>query len=555
MNEPAIQPRSRRAAAVTAILIAAAVFIVGVAVLLTGLLITRRRDFQNASDHRFVKAWLSETTDATLYETALPYLRDVITPYEDEEAAKALLRDSLTADGITFARAEGYTAEAPVYTLFAEGREAFRLTLVNTGNGPAGHPRWAVESLALSPSCDLGQPLTLEVPKGAAVTVNGTPLDPAAAENVPYHALSEFEASLSEAVACDRYAIGRFFAEPTVEVTLDGQTLRADSLAEGVLRYSYPISYTTAISLTVPYGSAITVNGIPLSGQYQTASGVPYPFLTRFEADLPNVMTAVVYQVSGLFQKSTVEVICGSEVLTEVEDGVYRLPEDQTKTVTVCAPNYATVKLNGVSLGVTEIYGVRYDLPILEGVTTYVKERPLMVRYQVSGLLADPVITATDEQGSALSLNPYFTTEEETVFAGTNFGVVPDKELLTLRTFAKSYITYMYSGTSKLTTHYNAVISMAPAKSPAYQMLKAAYKELYSTDIHTSIKYGEIEAVHYTIFDDNAYAAVMKIPFTSKLNGEKLSHTVTMEILYVYSGNIRRIVNYRVLETVSETVN
>ena len=343
MTESPMKPRSRRAAAVTAILIAVAAVTVGVAVLLTCLLITRRRDFRNASDHQFVKTWLAETADPTFYETALPYLQDVITPYEEGETAKTLLRDSLTVDGITFARAESYTVEAPVYTLFAEGREAFRLTLVNTGNGPAGHPRWAVASLALSPACDLGQPLTLEVPKGAAVTVNGIALDSAVAESVPYHALSEFETALAETVACDRYVVGRFFAEPTVTVTLDDAVLRADSLAEGVLRYPYPTSHTTAISLTVPYGSSITLNGIPLSGQYQTASGVPYPFLTRFEADLPNVTTAVVYQVSGLFQKPTVEVICGSEVLTEAENGVYRLPEEQTKTVTVCAPNYATV--------------------------------------------------------------------------------------------------------------------------------------------------------------------------------------------------------------------
>jgi len=554
MIDTSTKPRSRRATAVTAALIATAAVIVGVVILLTCLLVTRRRDFQNASDHRFVKAWLTETDDTTLYETALPYLQDVITPYEDQESTKTLLRDGLTADSITFARAESYTAETPVYTLFADGREAFLLTLVNTGNGPAGHPRWAVASLALSPACALGQPLTLEVPKGAAVTVNGHALDPATAESIPYHALNEFEAALVDEIACDRYRLGRFFADPAVAVTLDGQSLQADSFDGSVLRYSYPSSYTTAVSLTVPYGSTVKLNGIPVSGQYLAESGIPYPFLTRFEADLPNVTTAVVYQVSGLFREPTVEVVCGNSILTEAEDGVYRLPEELTKTVTISAPNYATVKLNGISLGVTEIYGVRYDMPILDGVTNYVKERPLMVRYQVTGLLTDPVITAADENGNALSISPYFTTEEETVFAGTDFGTVPDKELLTLRTFAKSYITYMYSGTSKLTTHYNAVISMAPSKSLAYSMLKAAYKELYSTDVHTSIQYGDIEAIHYTVFSDTAYAAVLTVPFTSKLNGETLSHTVTMEILYVYSGNIRRIVNYKMLETVSETV-
>ncbi len=548
------KPKPRFFSRENTILVAMAAITVGAAILLTCLLAVRHRDFQRASDYEFVTSWLKKTANDSLYEVLLPHLETTRSPYESLEKAKANLHDRIAKGPITFARANTYSETAPAYTLFVGGQEAFLLTLTDTGKGAAGYPRWRVASLTLSPQCALGRPLTLEVPTGASVTVNGIAPGTEATERVPYHALSEFEADLSDEIACDRYTLGTFFSDPAITVVWEGQTLSADSLQGSVLRYSYPSSRTTAVSLTVPYGSVVKINNILLSGQYQTASGVPYPFLTRFEADLPDAPTAVVYQVAGLFQKPTVEVICGNDVLDEAEDGVYRLPDALTKTVTVCAPNYATVKLNGISLGVTEMYGVRYDLPILEDVTAYVKERPLMVRYQVSGLLSDPLIIATDAQGSALSLNPYFTTEEETVFAGTNFGTVPDKELLTLRTFAKSFITYTYSGTSKLSSHYNAVISMAPSKSPAYAKLKAAYKELYRTDIHSNIQYGEIEAIHYTVFADNAYAAVMEIPFTTKLNGEKLSHTVTMEILYVYSGNIRRIVNYKVLKTVTQAI-
>ena len=554
MTDTEMKPSVRRPAVVTAILIALAALTVGAVILLTCLLAIRHRDFQNASDYQFVKTWLANTEITTLREPLLPYLRERLTPYEGEDDLQGLLTKTVTAETITIARADSYTEEVPVFTLFAQGREILLLTLANKGNGPGGHPRWAMDSLVLSPRCALGRDLTLEVPKGATVTVNGRAPEISKAETVSYHALSEFETALAEEFACDRYSLGVFFSDPSISVILDDRTLAADSLDGSVLRYAYPSSYTTALSLTVPYGSTVKLNGIPLSGQYQVESGIPYPFLTRFEADLPDAATAVVYQVAGLFRKPAVEVLYDHTLLTEVEDGVYRLPEEQTNTVTVCAPNYATVKLNGISLGVTEMAGVRYDLPILDGVTNYVKERPLMVRYQVSGLLANPVITAFDQNGHALSVSPFYSTEEETVFSGTDAGAVPDKELLTLRTFAKSYITYLYSGSSKISSHYNDVISMTPSKSNAYSLIKKAYKTIQTADVHTSIKYGTIEALHYTAFSEKAYAAILKVPFTSKLDGQKLSHTVTMEVLYIYSGNIRRIVNYTVLETVSQAV-
>ena len=45
----------------------------------------------------------------------------------------------------------------------------------------------------------------------------------------------------------------------------------------------------------------------------------------------------------------------------------------------------------------------------------------------------------------------------------------------------------------------------------------------------------------------------MEVPFTAKLDGVNYSFTVTLDVLYVYSGQIRRIVNYTVLDTVFTT--
>ena len=79
--------------------------------------------------------------------------------------------------------------------------------------------------------------------------------------------------------------------------------------------------------------------------------------------------------------------------------------------------------------------------------------------------------------------------------------------------------------------------------------LKAEYKTLQHATVHKSIKFGDVELLHYYPISETAYAAVVEVPFTAKVDGETRTFTVTMEVLCVYSGNIRRVVNYRVLDS------
>ncbi len=517
--------------------------------LLTVLLVLHRQEYRAPSDRAFVKTLIDEAGEDDFFRLALPYLEENLSDYEELTAVKATYQDRLAPSQITFARADGYTETSPVYILYAGGRETFLLTLVAESHGLSGKARWAVGSLTVSPHCALGYDVSMEVPHGALLTVNGVSLSAEKAEQVPYHALSELEASLSDTYYCDRYTVGRIFLEPDVSVVLDGVRLQPSELDGTTLRFDYPSSYTASYSYTVPYGTTVTLNGIPLSAQYLVSSGVPYPYLTRFEADLPDAARSVVYQVTGLFREPTVTVAYGDVILTRVENGRYALPESASKTVTICAPDYATVKLNGVSLGKSEMVGVRFDVPILAGVTNHAKERPLMIRYQVTGLLDDPVITATDKNGKPLTISVYDSNEEETVFACSEGEEMPDKELLTVRTFAKAYLKYAYSASSGLSSNYSAVVSMTPSKTPAYTALKAEYKALQNATVHKSIKFGDVKLLHYYPISETAYAAVVEVPFTAKVNGETQAFTITMEILCVYSGNIRRVVNYRVLDS------
>jgi hypothetical protein len=383
--------------------------------------------------------------------------------------------------------------------------------------------------------------------------LNGHTTEGLLIRRVPYEGLSPFENAWAEEYACDRYEPGRFFIYPDISVVSDTVRLRASEIRDSLVRYDYPATLFTSVSLTVPKGSLVTVNGTPLTPAYQTETSVRYPFLTRFDESLNGLPSSVVYRISDLFRSPEIAVEWNGITLTDGGNGRYRLPDDLTQSITICAPEYATVKLNGVSLGLSEEVGVRFELPILDGVTGYAEEnRPRMIRYTATGLLAAPTVTVTDKSGKELPLCPYHTSEEELYYGiAETDAAFPDKEMLTSSTFAKNYIKYVYGGNSSLSTHYNNCVDMTPAKTLAYQKIKDLYKKVYNYPKHKSISFGTIEELHYYAFENQTYSVVLRIPFTTKLSGVKMTHEVEMEILYAYSGNIRRIINYEVLKTTS----
>ena len=262
--------------------------------------------------------------------------------------------------------------------------------------------------MTVSERNSLGTAVVLEVPHGAFATMNGIELDPASADPAPYHALSSFEASLAEQIYCDRYALGTFFLPPAPNVVLDGNRLRAETVVEGTLRYGYPTTATSMATITVPYGAVVTLNGIPLTDNHRVASGIPYPFLTRFEENIPGLTSSVVFQISGLFAEPEVVVTYNGSTLVPKEGTyTYYLPSDMTRDVVIAAPSYAIVKLNGSTLSGAEISAEGLQLPIMEGVSGYAKDRPYLTEYTVKGLLTEPTVSATDKNGRALAISSY----------------------------------------------------------------------------------------------------------------------------------------------------
>lgn len=477
-----------------------------------------------------------------LYSKLDKYIRKNISEYEELPEVEYKIKELLKNGEISFARAEKYSASYPRYTVYLDGKEAFTLVLKKTfilGNA------YRVKSFKISSGFALGNDVVIDVPSGAGITVNGVEIERSKSDPAPYYRLSEFEESLSDEFGCDRYALGRMFLSPDVSVVYEGRRLSASTIENGVLCFDYPAENTENYSFTVPEGAIITVNGKTVNREYASKSKVSYSFLTRFESELSGMPQSVVYNLTGLFCEPSVTVTYNGVELTE-EDGAYRLPDDMTVSYIIQAPDYATVKVNGMSLSSNDITAKKKELPILSGVTGYAKQRPYLTEYTVKGLLAEPVITATDKNGNPLTVNAYYSEDGKIVFNCTSSGSPSSTVTKALTNYTKAYIKYVYSGNSGLESNYNAAIDYTPYSSLAYASLKNTYRDLYNAPQYKSISYGTLKVLEYYKYSDSAYSAIVQMTCTATLDGEKVEFTITLEILGNFSGS-RRWINYKVI--------
>lgn len=536
-NEASLRKAAKPAAILALILTAA--------VLCCAIIVSVSNVKAVSSSYSFAKKYIKDMSENELYEKLSDFVDESISPYESKDLAEARIKQMLSSGEITVARADDFKDNAPAFNIYLDGKELFRLSLEKTGI--LDIRAWRVSSLSVSENTGLGNPMILNVPSGATVTVNGTELERYTSMPAQYGGISEFELALSDKYKSDSYDLGRFFTVPDVSVVYDGIRLQASSVSEGTLNYSYPSSMTMNYTYTVPYGAALTLNGNDVGREYIVENGIDYPFLTKFEQSAPGMPTSCVYQISGLFEAPSVTVTYAGEELSS-ENGVYRLPSTMVNSYVIEAPDYAIVKVNGITLSESEISKKKQELPILNGVSGYAKSRPYLTQYKINDLIGIPEITAFGESGNPLSVSEYYSSDGKIVFCLTDSGSPSSSVMKSLNNYSKAYVKYVYSGNSSLASNYDNVTKYTPYNSPAYASLKALYSSLYNAPIYKDISFSELKVIEYHAFSKSSYCAVIELPFTATLDGQEVSVTVTMEILGNFSGT-RNFINFNILNT------
>ena len=122
---------------------------------------------------------------------------------------------------------------------------------------------------------------TVKAPADAKVTVNGVDADGEFVTSVEHVTgiSSEFEPDTSPEI--DVYTFPSLMREPTVTVTLAGDTLTPDEADANGSAYSYPESYRRRYTVRVPRGVTLFCNGVEVADSYKTADTGTYRLPTE----------------------------------------------------------------------------------------------------------------------------------------------------------------------------------------------------------------------------------------------------------------------------------
>ena len=159
------------------------------------------------------------------------------------------------------------------------------------------------------------------------------------------------------------------------------------------------------LTVTVPEGSAVSVNGIPLGEEYITDRRVPYAGISELESQFDTCPYRVTYTVPGLYEAVQVDVSREAGVLLLYSDGTrfdYTVPDAGTHAFRVTAPQEAAVTAGGAPL--TDAQAVSFaplsthvDIPDeLAGAL------PVYTVYAAGGLYSDPTFAAALPDGTVL---------------------------------------------------------------------------------------------------------------------------------------------------------
>ena len=120
----------------------------------------------------------------------------------------------------------------------------------------------------------------------------------------------------------------------------------------------------------------------------------------------------------------------------------------------------------------------------------------------------------------------------------------PDRDKVTVKAFAVYYLKYILGGSANANVNFRNVSDMTPAKTPAYNRLRALLPGVRDSAAAKNLKTGTPVYSEYTKYTSSAFSATVTLPYTATVNGSTVEGSITMKILYVFSGNIRRVVNF-----------
>lgn len=451
------------------------VFIISLGV---GLFYDFISEYEKTLPEHVIESYIDSLGKSTAAFLDIEAIKKNASGFETEESVAETLSEA-TEEGLTFTKAVG---EDDAYDIYCGGK-FLKLTLATEEEGKYGFPVYRVAAAELYPEWIENRcaPVTVIVPEGTSLTVNGAPVDGGYMldEKFESTSLSEFD---RKGHALVTYEIKDVFGCVTVSGIYEGEELRMSELGEGAFCSDYDLTSRADYTVTAPEGAAVKVDGMPVSDEYIVGSEEAEALRTDFEPE--QTLKLNVYKLPLLLGTPSVEVTLDGEALTPTQpDGTsyfYAYPDSYKKAYTVKVPVGMKLFCNGIEVGdsyVTEADGT-YASPLSSGaaaVTERCRTYTVFLCHKPEFTVSSSDVTVT-EDGASYVFYPLPTDAQRDAVGAR------------AQAFTEQFIRYNMQGFSGLDANYSACLSYTLAYSEAYEIVAGTYYAVMYNDTYNITK-------------------------------------------------------------------
>ena len=305
------------------------------------------------------------------------------------------------------------------------------------------------------------------------------------------------------------------------------------SVAETYVNFDGFDRYT----VTVPLGTALTVNGALLDESYITEKDISYS-QSPIEAGANGIPTAVTYETELLDAVPALKAVYrDTELQFDISGNAFtaKYPETLLTSAVVKVPSGAVVTVRGVNLANSceKTSESAFGGLIAEGLTV-----PSFDIYTLEGLYAPLDNVSITLNGSPLKYTEASEGTSQTVFA--DIGSVTDASVGTFADeFTRAYFNYTSSGYKNIDENLAAALSYVLTGSEIYTRIRDSKVGYDFVTPVTSQVYNRLETVRMYRLEDGSYIVMLAFDVDHQIYSESRSYKGEISLHIVNIGEYK----------------
>ena len=373
------------------------------------------------------------------------------------------------------------SADSIQYVVTADGKEALllRLTCVPGGAG-FGRNAWSRAGITVLPAFVEPTSIRFAAPEDCAVFLDGEPVRDSDAEThgVLLPGMNPLERKGDRFTV---YRIDGLYQIPAILVQSGTAPLTETvSAPDGTLFYVREKPTLRSFRVTVPEGARIRISGAEVDPKTLPQKAYRYPVSAFEPAD--NAPSGITLSLDGFLEMPDLEISLNTVRLKPLSEEdphagtVFSLPDTAFWYVSVCLPQGALLRVNGISASSlsaeTEICrNIRF-----KGIENYLSPVPMESRITLPVLYAEPTLSA-ELDGQSLPFSVSREGENRlTVTFSSLPGTLSEEERDAAERFVTAYLTYVSQGKEDCEAHLNDLLSLMIYGTESYRTVLNSYE-------------------------------------------------------------------------------